>query len=227
MLVRCAREEGHLLFEYKSVQVTKEEEISFGALFKNRKSSKNGYKTRDYKDRLRRNVAVALLQILQLHRITYMTSLQCQIARKADEKLLRRLQSQCDEFRAQRADAELQLVEFEGDNQRATDRTREQLVARVSRCLRGYTLWKVAARERVILRELEIRAAALMSGDSRSRRRVAKQLDSFLARSRDAIANLEAELTAVLRRLGLRSRAEDWLGRESVRGRPSHKRHSK
>ncbi|OAE34295.1 hypothetical protein AXG93_1757s1140 [Marchantia polymorpha subsp. ruderalis] len=48
-----------------------------------------------------------------------------------------------------------------------------------------------------------------MSGDSRSRRRVAKRLDAFLARSRDAIANLEAEVTAVLRRLGLRSRAED------------------
>ncbi|OAE31911.1 hypothetical protein AXG93_1776s1000 [Marchantia polymorpha subsp. ruderalis] len=56
--------------------VTKEEEISFGALFKNCKSSKNGYKTRDYKDRKRRNVVVALLQILQLHRTTYMTSWQ-------------------------------------------------------------------------------------------------------------------------------------------------------
>ncbi|OAE29192.1 hypothetical protein AXG93_2789s1020 [Marchantia polymorpha subsp. ruderalis] len=134
---------------------------------------------------------------------------QCHIARKADEELRHRMQSQCDEFRAQRADAELQLVEFEGDKKRATDRTREELVARVNRCLRGYTLWKVAARERVTLRELEICAAALMSGDSRSRRRVAKRLDSFLARSRDAIANLEAEVTAVLRRLGLRSKAED------------------
>ncbi|OAE20492.1 hypothetical protein AXG93_4698s1440 [Marchantia polymorpha subsp. ruderalis] len=85
---------------------------------------------------------------------------QCQIARMADEELLRRLHSQCDELRAQRADAELQLVEFEGDNRR-------------------------------------------------NRRRVAKRLDSFLARSQDAIANLEAELTAVLRRLGLRNRAED------------------
>ncbi|OAE29484.1 hypothetical protein AXG93_1433s1020 [Marchantia polymorpha subsp. ruderalis] len=127
---------------------------------------------------------------------------QCQIARKADEELLRRLQSQCDELRAQRADAELQLLEFEGDNQRATDRTREELVTRVNQCLRGYTLWKAAARKRVTLRELEIRAAALMSGDSRRRRRVAKRLDYFLARSRDAIANLEAEVTAVLRRLG-------------------------
>ncbi|OAE32390.1 hypothetical protein AXG93_3671s1090 [Marchantia polymorpha subsp. ruderalis] len=56
--------------------VTKEEEISFGALFKHSKSSKNGYKTCNYKDRLRRNVAVALLQILPPHRTTYMTSWQ-------------------------------------------------------------------------------------------------------------------------------------------------------
>ncbi|OAE34296.1 hypothetical protein AXG93_1757s1150 [Marchantia polymorpha subsp. ruderalis] len=65
---------------------------------------------------------------------------QCQIACQADEELLRRLQSQCYELRAQRAEAELQLVEFEGDNRRATDRTREELVARVNQCLRGYTL---------------------------------------------------------------------------------------
>ncbi|OAE24731.1 hypothetical protein AXG93_2016s1360 [Marchantia polymorpha subsp. ruderalis] len=65
-----------------------------------------------------------------------------------------------------------------------------------------------------------------MSGDSRSRRRVAKRLDAFLVRSRDAIANLEAEVIEVLRQLGLRSRAEDWSGRELVRGRPSHRRHS-
>lgn len=81
------------------------------------------------------------------------------------------------------------------------------------------------------MRELEICVAALMSGDSRSRRRVAKRLDSFLARSRDAIANLEAEVTAVvtavLRQLGLHSRAEDWLGKELLRSRPSHKRHRK
>ncbi|OAE32125.1 hypothetical protein AXG93_2912s1140 [Marchantia polymorpha subsp. ruderalis] len=41
ILGRCAGEEGDLVFECESVQVTKEEEISFGALFKNCKSSKN------------------------------------------------------------------------------------------------------------------------------------------------------------------------------------------
>ncbi|OAE26258.1 hypothetical protein AXG93_3667s1010 [Marchantia polymorpha subsp. ruderalis] len=54
-------------FTTSGEMVRKEEEIFFGALFKNSKSSKNGYKTRDYKDRTWRNVAVALLQILQLH----------------------------------------------------------------------------------------------------------------------------------------------------------------
>ncbi|OAE31501.1 hypothetical protein AXG93_2109s1000 [Marchantia polymorpha subsp. ruderalis] len=45
VLGRCVGEEGDLLFDCGSVQVTKEEEISFDALFKNSKSSKNGYKT--------------------------------------------------------------------------------------------------------------------------------------------------------------------------------------
>lgn len=72
----CAGEEDHLLFESESIKVTKEEEISFATLFKSSKSSKNGYKTQDYKDRYRRNVAVALIQLLQPHMTTYMTSWQ-------------------------------------------------------------------------------------------------------------------------------------------------------
>ncbi|OAE26936.1 hypothetical protein AXG93_4413s1200 [Marchantia polymorpha subsp. ruderalis] len=118
--------------------------------------------TRDYVDRKRRNVTVALLQILQPHMTTYMTSWQkaalklrdemvinarreidelrakvqtdfsaeqvqsrtladelvrktqaleqSEAARRADEELLGRLQSQCDELRTQRAAAELQLA---------------------------------------------------------------------------------------------------------------------
>ncbi|OAE27857.1 hypothetical protein AXG93_3459s1000 [Marchantia polymorpha subsp. ruderalis] len=73
VLGRCAGEEGHLLFNGESVKVSKEEEITCSNLFKNGKHSKNGYRTRDYKDRLRRNVVVALLQILQPHRTTYIT----------------------------------------------------------------------------------------------------------------------------------------------------------
>ncbi|OAE26939.1 hypothetical protein AXG93_4413s1230 [Marchantia polymorpha subsp. ruderalis] len=152
---------------------------------------------------------------------------QCQLARQAYEELLRRMQSQCDELRAQRAEVELQILEIEGNRWRATDRTREELAARVSRCLRGYTHWEVAAQETITLRDLEIRAAALISGDSRSRRRVAKRLDAFPARSREAVAHLEREVTAVLHRLGLRSRAEDWSGRELERSQTSRRRHSR
>ncbi|OAE30616.1 hypothetical protein AXG93_1037s1020 [Marchantia polymorpha subsp. ruderalis] len=48
-----------------------------------------------------------------------------QSTRKADEELLRNLQSECAELRAQRADAEMQLAEVEGSS-----RTREELVTR-------------------------------------------------------------------------------------------------
>ncbi|OAE34090.1 hypothetical protein AXG93_2891s1140 [Marchantia polymorpha subsp. ruderalis] len=37
----------------------------------------------------------------------------------------------------------------------------------------------------------------------RGKRRLAKKLDVFLTRSRDAVVNLESELPAVLQRLGL------------------------
>lgn len=146
---------------------------------------------------------------------------------KADEELLGRLQSQCDELRGQHAEAKLQLAEVECHNWRVTDRTREELVSQVDQCLRGYVRWEIAARERMTLREMEICAAALMCGDSRSRRRVAKRLKSFLLRSRDAIANLEVEVTAVLRRLGLRRRADKWTSRDLVCSWPSHRRHSR
>ncbi|OAE33122.1 hypothetical protein AXG93_4509s1030 [Marchantia polymorpha subsp. ruderalis] len=55
VLGRCAGEEGHLLLECESINVSKEEEATFPALFKHSKLGKNGYKTRDYKDRFRRN----------------------------------------------------------------------------------------------------------------------------------------------------------------------------
>ncbi|OAE32392.1 hypothetical protein AXG93_3671s1110 [Marchantia polymorpha subsp. ruderalis] len=74
VLGRCVGSEGDLLINSESVELSKEEESTFDDLFKNRRSRKNGYKTRDYVDRKRRNVAVAILQILQPHRTSYMTS---------------------------------------------------------------------------------------------------------------------------------------------------------
>ncbi|OAE33591.1 hypothetical protein AXG93_3955s1000 [Marchantia polymorpha subsp. ruderalis] len=49
VLGRCAGEEGNLLFDSESVQLSKEEEAAFDALFKNRRSRKNGYKTPEEK----------------------------------------------------------------------------------------------------------------------------------------------------------------------------------
>ncbi|OAE18858.1 hypothetical protein AXG93_4606s1000 [Marchantia polymorpha subsp. ruderalis] len=118
---------------------------------------------------------------------------QSEAARSADEELLGRMQSQCEELRVQPAAAKVQLAEVEGHNRRTADRTREKLVVRVDRCLRGYAHLEVETQERVTLRELEMHATALMAGDGQSRRRVAKRLEAFLSRSRDAIANLKAE----------------------------------
>ncbi|OAE35342.1 hypothetical protein AXG93_3546s1000 [Marchantia polymorpha subsp. ruderalis] len=145
----------------------------------------------------------------------------CALSRKLQKTTIQLRDEMCDELRTQRAAAELQLGEVEGHNRRATNRTREELVSWVDRCLRGYARWEIAARERMTLRELEMRATALMAGDERSRRRVAKRLESFLSRSRSAIANLEAEVTKMLRRLGLRSRADEWTGTASEVGIPT------
>lgn len=152
---------------------------------------------------------------------------QSEAARKADEELLGRLQVQCEELRAQRAAAEVQLAEVEDRNRRAADPTWEELVVRVDRCLRDYAHYEVATRERVTLCELEMRAIALMAGDGLSRRQVAKRLELFLSKSHDAIANLEEEMTEMLRRLGLRRRADEWTGMKLLVRRPTHRRHSR
>ncbi|OAE24334.1 hypothetical protein AXG93_2924s1000 [Marchantia polymorpha subsp. ruderalis] len=67
--------------------------------------------------------------------------------------------------------------------------------------------------------------SGLLSGDSRSRRKVAKKLEAFLSKAQDTMSALEGEVSAALQRLGLRSRAEEWQGRELVRGsRPRRRR---
>ncbi|OAE31909.1 hypothetical protein AXG93_2894s1000 [Marchantia polymorpha subsp. ruderalis] len=62
--------------------------------------------------------------------------------------------------------AATKILETEED----TPSEEEELVLRVDRCLRGYARWEIAARERMTLRELEMRATALMVGDGQSRR---------------------------------------------------------
>ncbi|BBN19980.1 hypothetical protein Mp_8g15400 [Marchantia polymorpha subsp. ruderalis] len=144
-----------------------------------------------------------------------------QRACKEDEGLLCNLQSECSDLRAQRAGLETQLAEVE-----SSCRARGELAARVTRCLNGYTHWEVAAQERITLREFELRAAALTEGDSRSRRRVARKLETFLSGARDTMAHLQSEVTTALRRQGLRSRSEDWQGRDSKRSSPARRRRS-
>ncbi|OAE19727.1 hypothetical protein AXG93_2958s1010 [Marchantia polymorpha subsp. ruderalis] len=69
---RCADDDGDLTFDSESVRVTRDEERAYVALFKHPCSGKNGYRTVWYHDRLRRNVAMALMQILRPSRPTYM-----------------------------------------------------------------------------------------------------------------------------------------------------------
>lgn len=69
---RCADDDGDLTFDSESVRVTREEERAYVALFKHPCSGKNGYRTVWYHDQLRRNVAMALMQIPRPSRPTYM-----------------------------------------------------------------------------------------------------------------------------------------------------------
>lgn len=55
------------------MKVTAREESTFAALFLSPRSTKNGWRTTDYIDPVRHNVAVTLMQILRHSRTTYMT----------------------------------------------------------------------------------------------------------------------------------------------------------
>ncbi|OAE27605.1 hypothetical protein AXG93_2520s1010 [Marchantia polymorpha subsp. ruderalis] len=58
------------------------------------------------------------------------------------------------------------------------------------------------------LRKIKHHVAELIVRSGRRHRRLAKKLESYLSRSREAVANLELELVCVLRRLGLELRLE-------------------
>lgn len=70
----CAREDGDYTFDNNSVKMTRAKEKTFAPLFKKSRSCKNGYQTTKYGDRMRRNVAMALMQILWPSRTTYMVT---------------------------------------------------------------------------------------------------------------------------------------------------------
>lgn len=79
------------------------------------------------------------------------------------------------------------------------EEAREALTAHVERCLREYTLWQIKSHNELRLRKIEHCAAELIKGSGRKHRRLSKKLESYLTRSRDAIAKLELELVGVLK----------------------------
>lgn len=76
VLRSCARDDGDLTFDCESVKLTRAEEKSYAALFKNPCTGKNGYRTIEYHDRFRKNMAMALMHILRPSRTTYMMAWQ-------------------------------------------------------------------------------------------------------------------------------------------------------
>lgn len=69
-------------------------------------------------------------------------------------------------------------------------------------------LWQIESHNGLRLRDIEHRAAELIKGSGRRHRRLSNKLESYLTRSRDAVAQLEVELVGVLKRLGLERRLE-------------------
>lgn len=76
------------------------------------------------------------------------------------------------------------------------------------------------------LREFKLWAAAMMTGGGRSRRRVAKKLEAFLSSSRGVMASLEKDIRAVLQRMGLSRRSDEWAVDHSDGCLPARRRHS-
>ncbi|OAE24612.1 hypothetical protein AXG93_4110s1000 [Marchantia polymorpha subsp. ruderalis] len=64
------------MFEKYSVKITRVEEFTFASLFRNARSGTNGWKTANYKDPMRRAIALKVMHILLSQRTTYVTSWQ-------------------------------------------------------------------------------------------------------------------------------------------------------
>ncbi|OAE30686.1 hypothetical protein AXG93_3991s1010 [Marchantia polymorpha subsp. ruderalis] len=80
---RCAGDDGDLTFDSESVQVTRDEEQAYVDMFKHPRTGKNGFCIVWYRDRMRRNIAMALMQILRPSRPTYMMTWQVKFIKKA------------------------------------------------------------------------------------------------------------------------------------------------
>ncbi|OAE22282.1 hypothetical protein AXG93_3491s1230 [Marchantia polymorpha subsp. ruderalis] len=109
-------------------------------------------------------------------------------------------------------------IELELQEERRQNRILTEELARQTRALEQGQSTRKADEE--LLRNLQSECAEL-----RAQRAEAERLHPLGSGAR-YYAHLESEVTGVLRRLGLRSRAEDWQGRELVRGSPSRRRRS-
>ncbi|OAE20671.1 hypothetical protein AXG93_154s1450 [Marchantia polymorpha subsp. ruderalis] len=83
VLGRCAGDDGDLTFDSENARVTREEERAYIDLFKHPRIGKNGYRTVWYRDRMRWNIAMALMQILRPQRPTYMMTWQVEFIERA------------------------------------------------------------------------------------------------------------------------------------------------
>ncbi|OAE18879.1 hypothetical protein AXG93_3022s1030 [Marchantia polymorpha subsp. ruderalis] len=76
MLGPCVGNKGDFMFEKDSVKITRAEDFTFVALFRNAQSGTNGWKIADYKDPMRRAIALEVMHILRPQRTTYVTAWQ-------------------------------------------------------------------------------------------------------------------------------------------------------
>ncbi|OAE30426.1 hypothetical protein AXG93_3483s1180 [Marchantia polymorpha subsp. ruderalis] len=71
--------DGDLMFEKDSVKITRAEEFTFASLFQNAQLGTNGWKTADYKDPMRRAIALGIMHIVRPQQTTYITAWQLDV----------------------------------------------------------------------------------------------------------------------------------------------------
>lgn len=76
VLRSCAGKDGDFMFEKESVKITRAKEFICAPLFKNPRSSTNGWRTAEYKDPKRCAIALGMTHILRPQRTTYVTAWQ-------------------------------------------------------------------------------------------------------------------------------------------------------
>ncbi|OAE27267.1 hypothetical protein AXG93_59s1110 [Marchantia polymorpha subsp. ruderalis] len=102
-----------------------------------------------------------------------------------------RERSEFERAEEQLCEVEAKLTEAERRNRQLSKETREALTAGVEQCLRGYALWQIESHNGLRLREIEHRDAKLIKRSGQRHRQLFKKLESYLTRSRDAVAKLE------------------------------------